>query len=166
MQPNERDTATRESETATRENKTGRDMPVSRRKLLDMMLLGVGAAGSLGVAGIILKYSIVPEEALCRDNSFAAASIDELEENTAKLVKFHGTPLILVRSNNRYHALSAVCTHRNVCRVSWNGRQQRLVCPCHGAAFDLFGNVLLGPAPRPLRSFKVEIVGDQIFVSK
>ena len=51
-------------------------------------------------------------------------------------------------------AYSAVCSHTG-CPVSeWNPNARHLVCPCHGDAFDVFGNVILGPASIPLPTFK------------
>ena len=45
--------------------------------------------------------------------------------------------------------LSAVCTHL-ACIVHWNNAERSWDCPCHGSRFDLDGNVLQGPAVRPL----------------
>ena len=45
--------------------------------------------------------------------------------------------------------LSSRCTHL-ACQVNWHAETQSYVCPCHDAAFDIEGNVLDGPPPRPL----------------
>lgn len=47
---------------------------------------------------------------------------------------------------------SAACTHTG-CEVSgWQSATRRLLCPCHGSAFDVHdaGRVVGGPAPKPL----------------
>jgi len=54
--------------------------------------------------------------------------------------------------------MSAVCTHLG-CTV---GRPQDSTfrCPCHGSVFDEDGEVLGGPAPRPLPSYAVALTRD------
>jgi Rieske Fe-S protein len=46
-------------------------------------------------------------------------------------------------------ALSAVCTHLG-CITRYLSDEKAIACPCHGSRFDLEGNVVHGPAPRPL----------------
>ena len=47
------------------------------------------------------------------------------------------------------YALSAVCTHLG-CITRYLSDENAIACPCHGSRFDLEGNVVHGPAPRPL----------------
>ncbi len=53
-------------------------------------------------------------------------------------------------------ALSRSCTHLH-CSVPWDEGKKQFVCPCHGSAFDLNGDVLRPPAPRPLDLLHVRI---------
>jgi cytochrome b6-f complex iron-sulfur subunit len=53
-------------------------------------------------------------------------------------------------------ALNRECTHLG-CTVPWVGEEGRFVCPCHASSFDIRGQVLSPPAPRPLDLFAVRI---------
>ena len=41
--------------------------------------------------------------------------------------------------------------------MPWNADEQRFACPCHASAFDIRGDVVNAPAPRPLDIFPVAI---------
>ncbi len=51
-------------------------------------------------------------------------------------------------------ALSSECTHLQ-CTVALEG--ERMVCPCHGSTFDRRGQVVAGPAERPLDRYQARL---------
>jgi cytochrome b6-f complex iron-sulfur subunit len=53
-------------------------------------------------------------------------------------------------------ALSRECTHLG-CTVPWIADERRFVCPCHASAYDISGDVVNPPAPRPLDLYEVRI---------
>ncbi len=55
--------------------------------------------------------------------------------------------LVLFRDDDDFYAISTTCTHLG-CAVARSS--SGFACPCHGSRFDNKGNVLAGPAPRPL----------------
>ena len=63
---------------------------------------------------------------------------------------------VLISEDNQILALSNICTHLS-CRVNWKDETQTYACPCHAAGFDINGDVVDGPPPRPLQSFPVEV---------
>ncbi len=59
--------------------------------------------------------------------------------------------------------LSAICSHTG-CNVNWNHGEQKFVCPCHEGRYDVKGDVLSGPPPRPLTQLPVRVDRGSIFV--
>lgn len=72
-----------------------------------------------------------------------------------------GKPVIIAQpEQGKVLAFSAVCTHMG-CQVVPQG--DKLVCPCHGSQFDgLTGQVLNGPAGKPLPAVAVRLDGQRI----
>lgn len=61
---------------------------------------------------------------------------------------------VLAMDDGSYTALSPICTHLG-CTVEIEGA--RLVCPCHGSAYDRAGRVLQGPAALPLARYRTDV---------
>jgi len=68
------------------------------------------------------------------------------------LVNISGEPILIVHyEEGCFSALSSVCTHEG-CTMEYQGGN-RVVCPCHGAAFLMDGSVQAGPTSIPLERF-------------
>ena len=77
-------------------------------------------------------------------------SLKNLAPGTGKVVESGGKKVAAYcDEQGEIHALHPVCTHAG-CIVSWNGEEKSWDCPCHGARYDIHGQVLTGPAVRPL----------------
>jgi len=55
--------------------------------------------------------------------------------------------------------ISSVCTHMG-CTPKWVEAKNQWECPCHGSVFNLKGDVIAGPAPKPLPWYKAVIASD------
>lgn len=75
-------------------------------------------------------------------------------------------PLAITRlTETKVVAVSRICTHMG-CTVSLPvASLLTLNCPCHGSRFEVTGQVVNGPAERPLASFPTVIVGNQVVVT-
>jgi cytochrome b6-f complex iron-sulfur subunit len=74
---------------------------------------------------------------------------------------FRKSRVAIVRKGDDIYTLSLVCTHLG-CTV--NVTPNELICPCHGSIFGRGGEVLKGPADRPLERLAVEDDGEFIVV--
>jgi len=139
---------------------------MNRRRFVNLFLGGsiLGTAASLLYP--VIRFLVPPRQAEAAAKKVAAAKVGEIAPNTAKLFRFGSTPAILINTaEGQLRAFSAVCTHLT-CTVNYEADTGTLFCPCHNGRFDLAGNVVSGPPPRPLESLEVEVSGSEIFVSR
>jgi len=84
----------------------------------------------------------------------------------AKTFAFGKRPALMIRApNGELRAFLAICTHLN-CTVGYRPKERDIWCACHRGQFDLDGNVLGGPPPKPLVRFVVEERGDRLVVAQ
>jgi cytochrome b6-f complex iron-sulfur subunit len=139
----------------------------SRRRMLTGLVAGFGALTAAAAALPVVGFLLPPKGTLSDRSLVLAASKAELAERTAKKVTVLGKPILLVRlEGDRYFALSAVCTHMDICHLDWSEERREFVCPCHGGAFDVYGNVVKGPPSVPLRSYPIEQLGDELYIRR
>lgn len=77
--------------------------------------------------------------------------VDHLEVGQGGLLDVDGHTVGAYRDHDgNLHKVSPVCTHLG-CALSWNTADTSWDCSCHGSRFDPDGNVIDGPAIKPLR---------------
>jgi 3-phenylpropionate/trans-cinnamate dioxygenase ferredoxin subunit len=93
-------------------------------------------------------------------------SLAELAAGQMRCVEVGATPVLLVHAKDGgVHAVHNVCTHAYARMDEGRLRGHRLICPLHGASFDVRSGAVLGaPATVPLPSYPVRIVDGQIEV--
>jgi len=65
----------------------------------------------------------------------------------------------LTRSEDGLMALYWRCVHLG-CTVPWNAAEGKFMCPCHASVYDINGQNIAGPAPRPLDMMAITIQPD------
>jgi len=137
-----------------------------RRKLLNILLGGGVSALFAYIFYPIWRYLTPPEIPEATPSSVLAGTVDELQLNSGKIVKFGRKPVILIRTPaGEYRAFSAICTHLD-CIVQYRPDYKHIWCACHNGHYDLNGINIAGPPPRPLMPYKVNIKDQKIFISK
>jgi glycine/D-amino acid oxidase-like deaminating enzyme/nitrite reductase/ring-hydroxylating ferredoxin subunit len=76
--------------------------------------------------------------------------LEEVPRGEGRIVNVDGERVAAYRDDSgQVTLLSPVCTHM-ACTVRWNPAEKSWDCPCHGARFGPRGEVLNGPAIKPL----------------
>ena len=137
---------------------------MNRRTFVGTLLGGGAAAYLAAVLYPLARFLVPPRLAEATTNSVVAAKVGELRPNTGKIFAFGRQPALLVLTpQGEYRAFSAVCTHLQ-CTVQYRGDLQQIWCACHNGHYDLSGNVVSGPPPRPLSPYQVVVRGEEILV--
>jgi Rieske Fe-S protein len=137
-----------------------------RREFLDYLLGTSLGATLLAIFYPVMKFMIPPAVTESAQNSVIAGSVKEIAANTGKIFKFGTKPGILVRTPaGELKAFSAVCTHLD-CIVQYSPEKKQIWCACHNGQYNMSGQNVGGPPPRPLEEYVVNTRGDEIVVSK
>ena len=92
--------------------------------------------------------------------------LSELPPGAMRCVEADGVPVLVVHGKDgALHAVHNVCTHAYARMDEGRLRGHRVICPLHGASFDVRTGAVLGaPATVPLASYLVRIADDHIEV--
>ena len=137
---------------------------MDRRDLIKNMLafIPLGAAFA-GITAMGFRF-ITPNRRDTERRIFTI-HLEELPVNATRRFKdLRGKDLMIVRTGeNEVKAMSTSCTHLG-CTVYWEKDRKEFYCPCHAGRFDQDGNVISGPPPAPLETYKVEIQDSNVFI--
>ncbi|RMF07275.1 MAG: plastoquinol--plastocyanin reductase [Candidatus Neomarinimicrobiota bacterium] len=146
---------------------SGTSLPsASRRKFIDYLLGG----GILAWLGTILyplyRYLTPPKVANVSVNQVEAGLVKDFPLNTAKIVRFGRKPVIVIRKKTgEFTALTATCTHLD-CTVQYKSDAEIIWCACHNGKYDLNGNNISGPPPKPLTRMVAKVQKDKVIVMR
>lgn len=95
-----------------------------------------------------------------------ALRLAELPLGSMRACMVGGRELLICHSRDGVFALDNICTHAHARLSEGRLRATRLVCPLHGATFDIRdGRVLGPPAEVPLPTHEVRIVDGAIEIA-
>ncbi len=90
----------------------------------------------------------------------------EIPQRTMQTRVLEGREILICRTREGVFALDNICTHAHARMCEGRLRATRLVCPLHGASFDIRdGRVLGPPAVVPLPTHQVRVVEGTIEVA-
>jgi len=81
---------------------------------------------------------------------------DDLKIDEGALVSINGKKAGAYRDpHGDLHVVQSTCTHLG-CGLRWNDAERSWDCACHGSRFSYTGEVLNGPATKPLKQLKAD----------
>jgi Rieske Fe-S protein len=120
------------------------------------------AATTPAAAGSTAASSAAAGGASSSSGAKALAATSEIPVGSGMI--FPGPQVVVTQPTaGEYKAFSAVCTHMGciVNQIS-NGT---IDCPCHGSQYSIAtGDVVTGPAPRPLPAKQIKVSGSSVFL--
>ena len=136
---------------------------LSRRDFL-MIATVASMAGLIGQAGIAFFNFFKPRSEPGSFGSIVnAGQVDEFLPGTVSHISI-GRFYISRLEDGGFLAIFQRCTHLG-CSVPWREGEGQFICPCHSSIFTPLGEVVSGPAPRPMDLFEMEIVEAGILVN-
>lgn len=134
---------------------------VSRRQFLGLAWL-TSLAVFVGETFVALFQFVQPVAAGGFGGIVKAGTVDAFPVGSITLIQ-EGRFYVHRLEDGSFLALWQRCTHLG-CAVPWVEDEDQFHCPCHGSLFNKVGEVLSGPAPRPMDLFPITIEGGEIFV--
>ena len=101
-----------------------------------------------------------------RENDFRdLANIAEIPDGSSKSFQVSGHDILICHTKGEFFAVENKCSHAKAKLEDGRLRAYRLICPLHGACFDVRdGSVKGAPATAPIRVYPLRVIGDRIRV--
>lgn len=137
-----------------------------RRKFLK---LGIGSIGAIvGLTYISLLGDFLMPPAANAQTLQEVGKVADFKVGEPKFVSYKGSGVeegiyVINQGSEGWLALDFHCTHLQ-CAINWVPATQQFICPCHGGVYDIKGNVLDGPPPKPLPRRIIKVQGDSVQV--
>jgi len=92
-------------------------------------------------------------------------SVDNLPPGAVRRVYVQGEPVCVANVGGSIYAVHDICTHARVSLSDGDLCGRQVVCPWHGAMFDMkTGRATCGPADAPVQCYSVRIEDGRIVV--
>lgn len=137
---------------------------LTRRDFFSYTFMGSSLFASLTLLTYYMLQYLFPSENKNLTRKVYITTTDKIA--SGKSIKFKdlkGSNITITNTGNEYIALSTKCTHLG-CQVFWRKDDKVFYCPCHEGFFNSDGEVVKGPPPKPLDTYKVEVIGKAIYI--
>jgi menaquinol-cytochrome c reductase iron-sulfur subunit len=138
----------------------------------------LGAIMGLALAIPTILYLFIPPRQRRRSQWIDAGDVSQLTPGSPVEMSFQEsridgwrvitekkTAWVVKQANNQVVAFGPQCTHLG-CAYHWDQGLKEFVCPCHASYFSIEGQVLSGPAPRPLDRYVTRIENNRLQIGQ
>ncbi len=149
----------------------------TRRNFYQRVIYSIGAVISAALALPAMAYLFLPPRGRSETGWTEAGDVSTLTPNKPEEMVFQKKRVDgwkesyqratawVVKTEREIIAFTPQCTHLG-CGYRWDGQQGRFLCPCHASTFSIEGEVLTGPAPRPLDRYRSRVEGTRLWLGK
>jgi menaquinol-cytochrome c reductase iron-sulfur subunit len=152
---------------------------LTRRKFLWTVVVGGVAAVTVAVGAPLVGYFMTPAFTKPTKRTVPVANTSDITVGTPTFIAYEESARdawvtttqskgvwIVTQNGKDFTVFDPHCTHLG-CGYKWDAAKNNFQCPCHGGVFDINGNVLAGPPPRPLDkvAFTIENGSIQVVTS-
>ena len=93
------------------------------------------------------------------------AQVDEISPGQMKMVEVGADQVLLVNVGGSIYACADVCTHSFASLSEGDLDGETVLCPLHGAAFNVIsGEALTPPADLNLQTYEVRVAGQDVLL--
>jgi 3-phenylpropionate/trans-cinnamate dioxygenase ferredoxin subunit len=93
------------------------------------------------------------------------AKVPDVGLNQKVLVEYDDDEVGLINLDNAIYAISNICTHDDGPLLDGDLDGDCIVCPRHGARFNLKTGTFTMPAMAPIPQYEVKIEGEDIYIA-
>jgi menaquinol-cytochrome c reductase iron-sulfur subunit len=150
---------------------------LTRRDFLKRVVIGGAGVVAAAIAAPLAGSFLSPLWQKNKKTAIAVAHTDQKPIGTPTFVRFEERApdgwlvtteslgvWIITEDGKDFTLYDPHCTHLR-CPFYWDAQKEIFDCPCHGGAFDINGNVIDGPPPRPLDRWEFTIENGEIITS-
>lgn len=134
--------------------------PLNRQEFLNLAWLASIGILVLNVSGITVLFAYPRFREGEFGGIFKVGPISKLPEKLESPDNHPKVKLWLSHTEEGLVALYKVCPHLG-CLYGWSDQEFKFICPCHGSQYEQNGDYILGPAPRSLDRFSIQIVDEK-----
>lgn len=148
----------------------------TRRSFYTAFIYGIWGAITAAIAVPAAGYLLLPPLTRRGTDWIDASDLGSIPPNVPTEVSFQrkrvdgwkitsekATAWLVRKDEDNVIAFAPQCTHLG-CAYHWEDANKAFVCPCHASEFSADGDVLGGPAPRPLDRYNVKVEAGRIML--